>query len=70
MEIWSIGFWVESWTGICISKLRIHSPILKFPSSLNSILLEKSTSASFLSTLSWLYANAPNRELPVLIWQP
>ena len=53
--------------GICISKLRIHSPIEKRPSSLNSILLEKSTSASFLSTLSWLYANAPNKELPVLI---
>ena len=41
---------MDSWTGICISKLRIHSPIEKFPSSPNSIRLEKSTVASSLST--------------------
>src|SRR3712207_8734071 len=53
----------RSWTGICISKLRIHSQIEKFPSSLNSIRLEKSTFASSLSTLFWLRSEEHTSEL-------
>ena len=52
MEMCNIGFLVDKWTGICISKLRIHPPMLECPSSSNSILLEKSTFASPLSTFS------------------